>query len=263
MSADATFLDVLQGRAAWCLAEGDNMQILPALTLLAEQEGLPVGVCLTDPPFDQRTSEGARRSRNADPIATTRERFIDFDGLPNMAWVSEALAASSRWVIAFCALEQLLEYKAVAGDDRWIRSGVWVKPDAAPQFTGDRPAQGAEGVAIMHPKGRKRWNGGGDRAVWTHCVEKQAQVIGHPTPKPIPLMLELVELFTDPEEIILDPFCGSGTTGVAAIRLGRRFIGIEKDPKYAAIARERLSAESQGLTLRDARAGQLSLLGGT
>jgi DNA modification methylase len=76
-------------------------------------------------------------------------------------------------------------------------------------------------------------------------------------------MIELVELFTDPDEIILDPFAGSGTTGVACLRLGRRFIGIEKDAKYAAIARERLTAESQGLTLRDARAGQQSLFGST
>ena len=75
-------------------------------------------------------------------------------------------------------------------------------------------------------------------------------------------MLELVELFTDPGDIVLDPFCGSGTTGVACIRLGRRFIGIEKDAKYAAVAQERLLAESQGLNLRDARAGQLPMFGG-
>ena len=72
-------------------------------------------------------------------------------------------------------------------------------------------------------------------------------------------MLELVELFTDPGDLVLDPFCGSGTTGVACLRLGRRFIGIEKDAKYAAIARERLEAETNGLSLRDARAGQIGM----
>ena len=75
-------------------------------------------------------------------------------------------------------------------------------------------------------------------------------------------MLRLVELFTDPDDLVLDPFCGSGTTGVACLRLGRRFIGIEKDATYAAVARERLEAESKGLTLRDARAGQLPMFGG-
>jgi site-specific DNA-methyltransferase (adenine-specific) len=72
-------------------------------------------------------------------------------------------------------------------------------------------------------------------------------------------MLELVADFTDPGDLVLDPFCGSGTTGVACLRLGRRFIGVEKDATYAAVARERLEAEARGLTLRDARAGQTSI----
>ena len=76
-------------------------------------------------------------------------------------------------------------------------------------------------------------------------------------------MLECLEAFTDIDDIVLDPFAGSGTTGVACLRLGRRFIGIEKDAKYAAVATERLEAESKGLTLRDARAGQLPMFGGT
>lgn len=60
---------------------------------------------------------------------------------------------------------------------------------------------------------------------------------------------------------VIDPFCGSGTTGVACIRLGLRFIGIEREAKYAAVARERLEAECNGLTLNDARAEQGSLFG--
>jgi site-specific DNA-methyltransferase (adenine-specific) len=83
----------------------------------------------------------------------------------------------------------------------------------------------------------------------------------HPTTKPIALMLELVSLFTDPGEVILDPFAGSGTTLVAALRLGRRAIGVEKDHRYAEIARERCRAEEQGLSLRDARAGQIPMFG--
>ena len=75
-------------------------------------------------------------------------------------------------------------------------------------------------------------------------------------------MLELVELFTDPGESVLDPFAGSGTTGVACLRLGREFIGIERDPKYFALACERLRAEEAGSTLQAARAGQAALFGG-
>ena len=99
-------------------------------------------------------------------------------------------------------------------------------------------------------------------AVFTHNKNTPGGAHHHETQKPLPLMLELVELFTDPGDLVLDPFCGSGTTGVACIRLGRRFIGIEKDATYAAVARERLEAESKGLSLRDARAGQLPMFGG-
>ena len=84
----------------------------------------------------------------------------------------------------------------------------------------------------------------------------------HPTQKPVGVMQWVLELATKPGDLVLDPFCGSGTTGVACLRLGRRFIGIEKEATYAAVARERLEAESQGLSLRDARAGQLPMFGG-
>ena len=69
-------------------------------------------------------------------------------------------------------------------------------------------------------------------------------------------MIALIADFTDPDDIILDPFCGSGTTGVAAIRLGRRFIGIERNPTWAALSIEHIQAEAAGSTLQAARAGQ-------
>jgi site-specific DNA-methyltransferase (adenine-specific) len=72
-------------------------------------------------------------------------------------------------------------------------------------------------------------------------------------------MLELVSLFTDPGDLVLDPFCGSASTGVACLRLGRRFIGIEREQKWAELSRERLRAEQDGSTLKAARAGQGAL----
>lgn len=62
----------------------------------------------------------------------------------------------------------------------------------------------------------------------------------HPTQKPVPLMRWCLQ-FLKPGAIVLDPFCGSGSTGVACKQLGIPFIGIELDPKWADIARRRLS----------------------
>lgn len=66
----------------------------------------------------------------------------------------------------------------------------------------------------------------------------------HPTCKPVALMQWLVRLVTPPGGICLDPFCGSGTTGMAALREGFRFLGIEKDPEYAAIACLRIEGDA-------------------
>ena len=71
--------------------------------------------------------------------------------------------------------------------------------------------------------------------------------IGHPVPKPVGWMRWLVDLASLPDETVLDPFMGSGTTGVAAIQLGRKFIGIEREPKYFDIACKRIEqAVAQG-----------------
>jgi site-specific DNA-methyltransferase (adenine-specific) len=68
----------------------------------------------------------------------------------------------------------------------------------------------------------------------------------HPTQKPVALMEYLIKTYTNPGDVVLDNCMGSGTTGVAAVNTGRRFIGIEKDPNYFAIAERRIrEAEAQ------------------
>ena len=64
----------------------------------------------------------------------------------------------------------------------------------------------------------------------------------HPNEKPLGLPALFVEICTQPDGMVLDPFMGSGTTGVAAARLGRRFIGIEQDPGHFATACRRIEA---------------------
>jgi DNA modification methylase len=65
----------------------------------------------------------------------------------------------------------------------------------------------------------------------------------HPTEKPVDLMAYLVKTHTNKGATVIDPFMGSGTTGVACIRTGRNFIGIEKDPEHFETARKRIEAE--------------------
>lgn len=202
---------------------GDCRDILPTLP--------NSDVVISDPPYGERTHKGARTANSLD--AST----IDFAPITTNELMSLAkglVARTNRWVVMTCAWQ----HAAALEDHGLVRLGVWVKPNGAPQFTGDRPGQGWEAVAVLHREGKKRWNGGGHHAVWT-CPIEQGE---HPTQKPLKLVSRWVADFSDPGELICDPFMGSGTTGVACAKLGRRFIGIEQDPKYFELACRRIEA---------------------
>lgn len=257
----SSIASVLDGSAKWCVLHADNAEVLPALGDKA------VTHVITDPPYTDKTSLNARSAPDGSGGSKLSEAraFIDFAGVDGReAWIArEAVRLASRWCIIWSALEQIGAY-AAASPTAWVRGTVWLRTNSAPQFTGDRPGQACEAINILHAPGRKRWNRGGDcwapvGATINSIKDAQRGTLGHPTPKPEWLMLETLEAFTDPDDIVLDPFCGSGTTGVACLRLGRRFIGIEKDATYAKVAQDRLDAESRGLSLRDARAGQTSI----
>ncbi len=79
--------------------------------------------------------------------------------------------------------------------------------------------------------------------LWEIPTESATRV-GHPAPFPVELPLRLIELFTYQGDVVLDPFMGSGTTAVAAVRSGRRYVGYETDAAYLARAKERIAAES-------------------
>lgn len=147
-----------------------------------------------------------------------------------------------RWALVFSDAETIHRWRAQLVDAgmRYVRTGAWVKLDPMPQFSGDRPSVGFEPCTITHAQGAMRWNGGGMPATWRYGTVKTDRP-DHPCPKPLPLMIELLTLFTDSGETILDPFAGSGTTLVAAKQLGRKAIGIELSEAYCKTAVERLT----------------------
>ena len=91
-------------------------------------------------------------------------------------------------------------------------------------------------------------------------ANERAERLGHPCPKPINFWCRLLERVSVQEtDLILDPFCGSGTTCVAAKKLGRRFIGIDISEEYCEIARQRLESVDTGVPVKEARQGQGAL----
>ena len=77
------------------------------------------------------------------------------------------------------------------------------------------------------------------RSVWGFPPES-AKRVGHPAPFPVELPYRCIQLYTFKGDVVLDPFIGSGTTGVAAAMTGRHFVGIDNNPKYVEIARKRV-----------------------
>ena len=85
------------------------------------------------------------------------------------------------------------------------------------------------------------------RYLWNGCMRAGAERLEHPTQKPVALMAWILGLRWTPAGTVLDPFMGSGTTGVACANLGRKFIGIEIEPRYFDIACRRIEdAQRQG-----------------
>lgn len=243
---------VLTGSARWCVLHGEHE------VALADLPPRSFDHAITDPPYDARTHKNAVTG-----AAGASERGVSFAAIADHAVTARALLHHARrWAIAFCTLEDIASYVRGAGD-AWVRAGVWDRIAPTPQLTGDRPGVAVDGIAIMHGRDvSKRWNRGGGAGIWRCRPATGDARPDHPTPKPEALMCALLEDFSDPGDVILDPYAGSGTTGVAALRLGRRVVLVERDAAYARLCVERMAAEERGLSLPAARAGQRALFGG-
>src|SRR5678815_4969510 len=122
-----------------------------------------VGVTLTDPPYSEHVHSKSKRgdTNRSDHIATVREFGFDCRSPDSRRFAAAEFARlTRRWVLIFSDVESahLWREDLECAGLRYVRTGAWIKPDAAPQFTGDRPAAAMESIVIAHPFERSRWN---------------------------------------------------------------------------------------------------------
>lgn len=272
---EGTIEQVLAGFATWCVVTGESVARRTGAPAVLATLPECVDHFICDPPYSPEVhnkSRGSGARKTALGHQCVRERDFGFECLKpgeRRGLSRDAARFTRRWVLVFCDVESVHLWRrdlAKAGLEP-VRTGFWEKLACTPQLTGDRPAVACEALVIAHRPGRKEWNSGGKRGIWKHRIvgggeHNAAETRVHTAQKPLPLMVELLEDFTDIGEVICDATCGSGTTGVAAIRLGRRFIGIERNAEYAEIARERIRAEQSMSHYASRRAGQVALFGG-
>lgn len=215
---------------------GDCREVLPTLA--------PVDHVITDPPYTERTHGMAKTNKGAGH-GVKAISFAPFTDEELSAALEACGRLARRWVIASLDYAHAATFDASPPNGlRSLRVGVWVKPNPMPQISADRPAQGWEAISFFHRADAKpRWNGGGQSGVWMHPVVQNA---GHPTVKPLPMVIDWVRLFTDEGDLILDPFGGSGTTAVAAKLNGRRCILVEREERYCAVAVSRIEQAQPG-----------------
>jgi len=214
------------------------------ISLIPEIGSVSHVIC--DPPYEQlmhdqhKNAEFRRTDGNADI------KHFNFSGIDEIRpeLVSLIDEHCEGWFLAFCTAEGVWKWReaiTVNSSMKFKTTCPWIKPDCAPKFNGQGPALGYEPfITVWSGSGYAKWNAGGKRGVYTHLTNPRDRHGGHPTEKPWRLMAEILQDFTNPNETILDPFMGSGTTLVAAARTFRRCIGIELDPNYFEMACERV-----------------------
>lgn len=199
--------------------------------------GKSIDLILTDPPYGMDYQSSRRK-----------EKFNKIEDDNNLNWIPDFLKESYRvlknntHVYIFCNEYSIGEWRVELKKQGFAlkRMLVWIKNNhTSGDLEGDYGNK-TEYVMFAH-KGRKALNGKRNTNVLNadrvECKE-------HPTTKPIPLLMFLLEKSSNKGDLILDPFAGSGTTGRACKDLGRDFILIEKEPKYIEICKQRLQQQN-------------------
>ena len=193
---------------------GDCREILPTLG--------KIDAVVTDPPYGKGESD--RKNASRENAAAARD-YGEFD------WDRKPISASDVALLLQAAKHQIIFggnfFEGLGPTSCWL---VWDKLNS-----GD--FADCELAWTNLPKAVRRI-----RLLWNGMIRAAGEPRGdHPTQKPLGVMRWAIEQLPIEARTILDPFMGSGTTGVAAVKLGRKFIGIEIEPKYFDIACRRIS----------------------
>jgi modification methylase len=235
-------------------------------------KGLPdksVDLVFADPPYNLQLGGDLHRPDNSkvDAVDDDWDRFDSFEAYDKFtrAWLKECRRVlkddGALWVIG--SYHNIFRVGSALQDlGFWLLNDVvWRKTNPMPNFKGTRFANAHETLIwAAKSRGQRRYTFNYDalkvanddlqmRSDWLLPICTGEERIkdedghkGHPTQKPEALLLRILLASTKPGDVVLDPFFGSGTTGAAAKRLGRRFIGIERDPVYVELAKKRIKA---------------------
>lgn len=200
---------------------GDCREILPHLP--------KVDLVLTDPPYGIGEARGKNKSRINRTNATLPKDYgvSAWDDVPPADWLLSQIRDMSRWQIIFGG-----NYFTLPPSSCWL---VWDK-DNTGDFADCELAWTNFDKAVRRLKWR--WNG----FLQQDMAHKEFR--DHPTQKPLPVIRWALSQAPDDCLSVLDPFMGSGTTLVAALSMGKRCVGIEREEKYCAVAVERLRQSS-------------------
>lgn len=206
---------------------GDCRDILPTLP--------KVDAVVTDPPYGIGEAAGANKSRR-NLAASNDYGNDDWDNQPIAPELMAAVRGAGTWNIIFGG-----NYYECPPASCWL---VWDKDNGASDFADCELAWTNLPKAVRRIKWT--WNGFIRQGEMSRKAG-QWDIRNHPTEKPVGVMKWCIGHLPEPNKTILDPFMGSGTTGVAAVQMGRKFIGIEREPKYFDIACKRIEdAQRQG-----------------
>jgi len=192
---------------------GDCLDILPTLD--------KVDAVITDPPYGIGESAGKNKSRGKLAIAKDYGDD-DWDNKPVDIGLINSIRSMSNWQIIFGG-----NYYPLPATKCWL---IWDKENGQSDFADAELAWTNLNKAVRLK--RYMWNG--------MLRANKEQRGDHPTQKPIGIMKWCISHLPDGCKTILDPFMGSGTTGVAAVQMEKKFIGIEREQKYFDIACERV-----------------------